>query len=178
MLGSVSQRLATHAPCPTVVVRGRDMALSGPVVVGADGSADGDHVLEAAFAAAAARRAPLLAVHAYAMPLPVVGYGAPPPVQVDLDELQAAEEQELELLLAPWRAKFPDVAVQTRVTGGGAARQLVGASHSAQLVVVGNRGLGVVTGVLLGSVSLQVLHHADCPVLVSRPVAPTLADRR
>ncbi|GAB1639937.1 universal stress protein [Krasilnikovia sp. MM14-A1259] len=170
MLGSVSQRVATHSACPTVVVRGRDMAIGGPVVVGVDGSADSDHVLEAAFTAAAARRAPLLAILAYPMLLPAVGFGAPSPIPVELEQLQSDAEQELEQSLAPWRAKFPEVTVQTRVTGGGAARQLVGASHSAQLVVVGSHGSGVVTGVLLGSVSLQVLHHADCPVLVARAV--------
>jgi nucleotide-binding universal stress UspA family protein len=54
------------------------------------------------------------------------------------------------------------------VARGNPARILVGASHTAQLIVVGNRGHGSLVGTMLGSVSLQLLHHADCPVLIAR----------
>jgi nucleotide-binding universal stress UspA family protein len=57
MLGSVGQRVATHAPCPVVVVRGRAAAVDGPIVVGADGSAAGTHALQLAFDQATAREA-------------------------------------------------------------------------------------------------------------------------
>ncbi|HWH00838.1 MAG TPA: universal stress protein, partial [Pilimelia sp.] len=42
-------------------------------------------------------------------------------------------------------------------------------------VVVGSRGHGGVAGSLLGSVGLQLLHHADCPVLIARDAGPTEA---
>jgi nucleotide-binding universal stress UspA family protein len=45
---------------------------------------------------------------------------------------------------------------------------LVDVSSSAGLVVVGSHGHGAIAGTLLGSISLQVLHHADCPVLIAR----------
>jgi nucleotide-binding universal stress UspA family protein len=167
MLGSTSQRVATHAPCPTVVVRGRTMAIEGPVVVGADGSAGGAHALQMAFEAAAARRTSVVAVRAYQLPS-VVLTPALPSVIVTPDECETAERESLATLLVPWRDKFPTVRVETLVSCGDAARVLVGASHTAQLIVVGSRGLGAFVGTVLGSVGGQLLHHADCPVLIAR----------
>jgi nucleotide-binding universal stress UspA family protein len=43
-------------------------------------------------------------------------------------------------------------------------------SRDADLIVVGSRGLGAIKGALLGSVSSEIVHHADRPVLVARPV--------
>jgi len=75
----------------------------------------------------------------------------------------------VEELLAPWREKFPAVPVEVLVSHAGAASVLVEFSHRAQLVVVGSHGHGVVAGTLLGSTGQQLLHHANCPVLIVRP---------
>lgn len=166
LLGSVGQRVATHAPCSVAVVRGRANAFEGPVIVGLDGPEANRFSLTAAFAAAAARRAPVLAVHAYHVPMAAFTPGMP--ILLDPEHEVAAAADYIERSLRPWRDKFPDVPVETQILAGGPARLLVGFSHLAQLLVVGTRGHGVVGGTLLGSVGLQLLHHAECPVLIAR----------
>jgi nucleotide-binding universal stress UspA family protein len=167
MLGSVGQRIATHAPCPVVVVRGRAAVAEGPVVVGADGSAGGELAVELAFEQAAARECRLVAIRAYMPPLPPSSPNVPPLVQRP-EARDAAERRILDEVLAPWRDKYPQVTAEALVARGSAGRVLVGVSHTAQLVVVGSRGHGSLSGTLLGSVGLQLLHHADCPVMIVR----------
>jgi nucleotide-binding universal stress UspA family protein len=57
-------------------------------------------------------------------------------------------------------------AVTISVTSGNPAEELVNASRDADMLVVGSRGGGGFGGLLMGSVSNQVTHHADCPVVV------------
>ncbi|MEU7874423.1 universal stress protein [Dactylosporangium sp. NPDC049140] len=149
LLGSVSQQVATHAKVPVAVVRGRPDPSLGPVVVGVDGSASGDHALGLAFEEAQERGRALVAVRAY-------------PDSAD----EARERVALEDSLANWAGKFPDVQVAELVAPGRPAAVLVDASHTATLVVVGSRGHGGFAGLLLGSVGQQLMHHADCPVLI------------
>ncbi|HEU4425143.1 MAG TPA: universal stress protein [Pilimelia sp.] len=171
MLGSVSQRVAAHAPCPVVVVRGRHDAIDGPVVVGVDDSPAAQDALALALQVAADRGADLIAIHAYyPPPIQPLGYDVPSTVY-DPHERDAAEQEALEACLSPWREKYPKVKIDAMVAPDAAARRLMGASYAAQLVVVGSRGHGSFTGTLLGSVGLQLLHHADCPVLIARPIA-------
>ncbi|HTJ33139.1 MAG TPA: universal stress protein [Dactylosporangium sp.] len=157
LMGSVSQQVATHSPVPVVVVRGRSAATDGPVVVGVDGSASSDDALAQAFAAAQARGTELVAVRAHVTPpQPAL----PPP------DLEAHERAALDASLAPWLVRYPDVKVEALVAAGRAAKVLVGVSDTAQLVVVGSRGHGGFAGLLLGSVGQQLMHHAECPVLI------------
>ena len=63
-------------------------------------------------------------------------------------------------------ATAPGVPVTTRAVQGRPARTLLDAAAGADLLVVGARGRGGFTGLRLGSVSQQCLHHAPCPVVV------------
>ncbi|GAA3342314.1 universal stress protein [Amorphoplanes nipponensis] len=168
LLGSVSQRLAVHASCPVVVVRGRGDVTDGPVAVGVDDSPAADHVLGTAFEAAAARGSALAVVHAYLPAVPLWLQSSVPAIDVTTPEQDAAERAALARLVAPWQAKYPDVAVETMLSHDSAAAVLTGISQGAQLVVVGSHGHGVVAGTFLGSTTMQLLHHADCPVLIDR----------
>jgi nucleotide-binding universal stress UspA family protein len=166
-LGSVSQRVATHAHCPVVVVRGR-AATDGPVAVGVDDSETTDAVLETAFTEARKRGTTLVAIRSYLPVLPLV-YDRFPPADITAPDQDETERTRLGEQLGPWRAKYPDVPVEALLSHDSAAAVLNGVSRTAQLVVVGSRGHGVIAGTLLGSTGLQLLHHADCPVLIVRP---------
>jgi nucleotide-binding universal stress UspA family protein len=167
MLGSVGQHVATHAECPVIVVRGTVDTVDGPVIVGADGSERADHTLGVAFEEASRRRARLIAIRAYQLPVP---YGLMPSgtVPYQPESLKAQEAEALTSSVRPWREKYPDVEVETLVAHGSAGRVLVDVSSGAGLVVVGSHSHSAIAGTLLGSVALQLLHHADCPVLVAR----------
>ncbi|GLY08723.1 universal stress protein [Actinoplanes sp. NBRC 101535] len=164
-LGSVSQRVAVHAHSPVVVVRGRTGEPTGPIVVGVDDSPHADHVLETAFAVAHQHGTGLVAIRSY---LPV-RLGHPSTADVRAPDQDEAERAEVIEQLAPWRTKYTDVPVEVLISHDSAAAVLTGVSHGAQLVIVGSRGHGVITGTLLGSTGLQLLHHADCPILIVRP---------
>jgi nucleotide-binding universal stress UspA family protein len=166
-LGSVSQRIAMHAHCPVAVVRGRTDAAEGPVAVGVDDSPAADAVLAAAFSAAAERHTGLVAVRSYS-PGPATPLGRIPVAEIETPEQDAVERQRVNAQLAPWHTKHPDVPVEIVVSRDSPAAMLVEMSHGAQLAVVGSRGHGLLTGTLLGSTSLQLLHHSHCPVLVVR----------
>lgn len=176
LLGSVSRRVATHAACPVVVVRGSRPPGDGPVAVGVDDSDSAGLVLETAFAAARDSGTSLVAIRSYTPVVPlsqsrVTQPGVSAPVQDD------DERAKLTGQLAPWRSKYPELTVEALVSHDTAAAVLTGVSHHARLVVVGSRGHGVIAGTLLGSTGLQLLHHAECPVLIVRP-HPERDDRR
>ena len=76
-------------------------------------------------------------------------------------------------MMAPWMTKYPDVQVQLRaVQGFNPSEELIDASREAGLVVVGSRGRGGFSGLLLGSVGRDLTGHAHCPVAVVHPVSP------
>jgi len=132
-----------------------------------DGSPASEHALRAAFDEAVARVTGVVAVRVY-----VPGNaGLRADVSVPVEDPDERREEELRHLaddIAPWQEKYPDVPVKPVALDGHTAEVLIGLSSSAQLVVVGTRGHGGFAGLLLGSVGLQLLHHADCPVLIAR----------
>jgi nucleotide-binding universal stress UspA family protein len=166
LLGSVSQRVATHAAGPVAIVRGRGDVTDGPIAVGVDGSSAAEHVLDIAFELAVGRDCPLSVIRSYLPPVPLWVGDVP---AADLESLRgAAERAALDELLEPWRTKYPQVPVEAQVSRDSAAAVLEAASCGAQLVVVGSRGHGAITGTMLGSTGVELLHHANCPVLIAR----------
>ncbi|MCZ4508200.1 MULTISPECIES: universal stress protein [Streptomyces] len=169
LLGSTAVHLAAHGRCPVMVVRGRTDP-KGPVLLAVDGSPAAEPAIEFAFAEASMRGADLLALHAWNTRTERAydGPGDPPFVTYDEDRLRDEEERLLAEALSGRRSKYPDVAVHRSLVRARTRPALVEASAGAQLVVVGARGRGGFAGMLLGSVSQAVLHHAHCPVTVVR----------
>jgi len=176
LIGSTAVALAAHGHAPMVVVRGRTVEQpppeTGPIAVGIDGSPAADAALGFAFDQAAGRGARLIAVHTWN---PATGEGLFPPglLMVDWDAIAVEERRSLAERLAPWQEKYPDVPVTTVVTRETPARSLLDQAATAQLVVVGSRGRGGFSGLLLGSTSQALLHHAPCPVAVVRAQSST-----
>lgn len=170
LVGSTAVHLAAHGACPVLVVReGGDP--SGPVVLGVAGSPAGDPAVDFAFAEADLRGTGLVALHAWTTwntPLPPPPEDPSAPYANPPGALAADEERLLSEALAGHRERHPGVVVEHRVVHGGTREALIRASRSAQLMVVGARGRGGFTGLLLGSVSQALLHHAHCPVAVVR----------
>lgn len=173
LLGSVSQQVVTHATCPVVIVRGgRRETPSGPITVGVDGSASAQRALALGFDQAQRRGCGLLAVRSYPVPTPPYEMGMPP-LPYDPDAASRDAARDLEATLAPWRDKYPAVRVKTLIGPGSPAKNLIDVSREATLLIVGSRGHGALVGSLLGSVGQQLLHHADCPVMIVHPEQAT-----
>ncbi|KAB1140115.1 universal stress protein [Streptomyces luteolifulvus] len=170
LLGSTAVHLAAHGHCPLMVVRGRPDP-AGAVVLAVDGSAAGEAAVEFAFAEAALRKAPLVALHVWNTWSEHAYEGPGDPltaVVADVDHLRAAEQRLLDETVASLQEVFPEVAVERRLVRSRIRPALIDASRSAQLLVTGARGRGGFAGLLLGSVSQALLHHAHCPVTVVR----------
>ena len=145
----------------------------GRVVVGVDDSPGGRAALAFATAEAARRGAELHVICAWSMPGGHTGHAKVPGPLRDacLEEAQAVLDQ----LRAEVLGATAEVPVVLAVAEPPPARALIEASEHADLVVVGSRGRGGFAGLLLGSVSAQVVHHAHCPVTVVRAPNPDRA---
>jgi nucleotide-binding universal stress UspA family protein len=156
LLGSVSTKVATHAHCPVVVVR--EPHEEGPVVVGLDGSPQSQAALEFAFEAASLRGTELVAMQVWQET--DIEYPVLAPLDVDLAGQKERVQASISEQLAGWSEKYPNVPVRPVAQRGHLVLELVHAARDARLIVVGHRGRGGFTGLLLGSVATGVLHHA------------------
>lgn len=166
LLGSVSTAVAMHGSCPVVVVRAR-AGVTGPVVVGLDTSPESRVVLEFALEAAAVRGLGLLAMQLWQRPEHDDVFATPIPLPSPA-EVQQRMQRRLAEQVAGYGDKYPDVQIQKVAQRGHPVSALTRASRNAELVVVGHRGSGGYSGMLLGSVAAGVLHHSHCPVAVVR----------
>jgi len=168
LLGTVADQVAHHAACPVVVVPGREAVPTGEIVVGVDGSEHAADAARWAFDEARRRDLNLVALLAWSLLDQV-----PLPGGRDFDPNYRADEAHRALDAALADA-LPEGSrgVTRRVVNDLAADALVAASETADLLVVGARGLGGFRSLLLGSVSRKVLDRALCPTVVIRHTEP------
>jgi nucleotide-binding universal stress UspA family protein len=167
VLGSVSDGIAHHAPCPVLIVRGGAAAWPPQrVIVGDDGSAIAEHATQLAAQLAALYGAQGVLVRGY-QPVLTPDLANPRTAQRH-DELLEAAELALAARAASLTGAF-GARPEPRLTIGDPAAILVAAAEAAEapaLIAVGSRGLGAFDRFRLGSTSTKVLHAAHCPVLV------------
>ena len=137
------------------------------IVVGVDGSPNSERALDWAMRQAAALHAPLTAIAVHEVPKSYWG-GIPVRGPADiplLDELRRAAE-EMTQRAASRLGDAKPASVNVHAVSGFAVKELVDASHDADLVVVGSRAGGGFARLLMGSVSSQLIQHAACPVVI------------
>lgn len=141
------------------------------VVVGIDGSEPALAAVRAAALEARHRNVPLHVAHAFIWPYLHVNVG---PVADDLPRtgLRHHAEDLLAEAVAEAGKAAPGVPVSTALIDGVAAPVLLEESERAGLLVLGDRGLGGISSVIIGSVAVHAAAHARCPVLVVRGAEP------
>jgi nucleotide-binding universal stress UspA family protein len=139
------------------------------ITVGVDGSACANVALRFAAREAALRKARLRIVCAWEIPPAVYAGGFAPALdQETLDGFREGAEAVVREAVTAAKALQSAVECTGEAVQGQPAEVLLGEGRSADLIVVGNRGRGGFTSLLLGSVSHQVVQHAPCPVTVVR----------
>lgn len=139
-------------------------ASGGRILVGVDGSENSKDALRVAAELSQVLGAPLEAVMCWQDPLQFYeGY-----YPVDSEAVRAGSEKALQATITAVFGERPPADLTTRLLRGRAAEQLIEASRTARLLIVGRRGTGGVLGSILGSVSSALVSHAHCSVLVVR----------
>lgn len=170
LLGSVGQHCRHHSTTPIAVVRGAPAPAGQQperIVVGIDGSDTAQRALRWALEEARSRNAALEVVHAWQVPH--AGYLPHTAGVFDPEIYEHAARQLIEAALAAEDTSGLQVPVGRAWVRGGASAAILDATGDADLLVLGSRGRGGWKSVLLGSVALQVAHHAPCPVVVVPP---------
>lgn len=157
LLGSTALQVTLHAECPVAVVPERGAStvgtFPGEVIVGVDGSDSSETALAFACEEADRRGVGVVAVHATG------------------DTTVDGPAFSIEPAVAPWQAKYPYVRVRALMSQESPAKALRHAAAGAQMLIVGGRGHGGFTGLMLGSVSLAAIQRPQCPVVVVRAAA-------
>jgi nucleotide-binding universal stress UspA family protein len=179
LLGSVSSALPAHAKCPTVTVplscaprlgvgsgaAAAESKIENVITVGVDGSDQARYAVLVAAEQAERTGSTLRIICAVQ---PYTGSLAWMPAPVDRDALFAEIQVQLDAGEKWLRSHFPNLPIDVQLIESSAVEALVAASETSALLVMGTRGRGGFAGMLLGSTTDGVRHHAKGPVMVVR----------
>jgi nucleotide-binding universal stress UspA family protein len=139
------------------------------ILVGVDGSGHSQRALEWAIKEAGLRHAPLtvLTVHQA-----VAGYYGGVSVYSDdpahTEQIREVAQAETDKALARFDGPHPESVTVTAIHGF-PVEEIIKAGRDADIIVLGSRGAGGFTRLMMGSVAGQVAQHAPCPVLIIPP---------
>lgn len=179
LLGSVSTAVPAHSKCPTVTIplscaarlgQGTPPKTAPPevekvVTVGVDGS---DQARYAVLVAAEQAQRSGFALRIICAIQPYTGSLSWLPAPVDRESLFAEIQIQLDAGEKWIRHHFPKLPIEVNLVEGTAVDVLVKASETSELLVLGTRGRGGFAGMMLGSTTDGVRHHAKGPVMVVR----------
>ncbi|MFC7342618.1 universal stress protein [Saccharopolyspora griseoalba] len=143
--------------------------VDGGVVVGVDASSSSLHALESAAEEAKRRGTALHVVCAWSIRTAPRPPDCPPNAVPSMEAFQHEVEKGAERLIARRLGPDPGIDIKVHAVHSPSPQALLSASRGADLLVVGHRGRGGFSGLMLGSVAEQCVRHAACPVLVVRP---------
>lgn len=166
VFGTRAVKVAAVAHCPVAVIPAEMDASGSGVVVGVDGSESSKLAIAFAAEEASSRGVPLIAVYAWMPPLtPGLEY-------LWSEELvtaqQAAAEEAIAIGVAGLASRYPDLEVRREIVQAPPVTAILQVAEGAGMLVVGSRGRGGISRLLLGSVSHGVLNALPCPTVVTR----------
>jgi nucleotide-binding universal stress UspA family protein len=164
--GTRAVKIAATAFCPVAVIPFIQKPEARGVVVGIDGSEASQKAIAFAAEEASIRGVTLHAVYAWMPPLtPGLEY-------LWSDELADAQrnaaDEAIAIGIAGLATRYPDLVIQRHTIQAPPVAALLNVAENAELLVVGSRGRGGITRLLLGSVSHGVLQKLPCPTIVTR----------
>ena len=137
------------------------------IVVAVDGSDASNEAVRWAANTAAKREIPLRLASSYTMPQFLYAEGMAPPKEL-YDELQGETLDKIEAARKIALEVAPDIKIGHTVAEGSPIDMLLEMSNDVTMIVLGSRGLGGLSGMVMGSVSAAVVSHSTCPVVVVR----------
>ena len=147
------------------------MAKEDIVVVAVDGSPASNNAVRWAANTANKRGIDLQLAASYTMPQFLYAEGMVPPQEL-FDDLQAETMEKIEAARALAHEVAPEIRIGHTVAEGSPIDMLLEMSPNVTMIVMGSRGLGGLSGMVMGSVSAAVVSHAKCPVVVVREDNP------
>lgn len=147
------------------------------VVVAVDGSDASKMAVRWAANTATKREIPLRLAASYTMPQFLYAEGMVPPQEL-FDDLQAETMEKVDEARNIAHEVAPELKIGHTIAEGSPIDMLLDMSRDVTMLVMGSRGLGGLSGMVMGSVSSAVVSHAACPVVVVREDNHVNADNK